>query len=66
MMAADLESKRLEVLKDVVPSVTKVMVLHDLSMGTGTADAVRHAAQSLGLKSSSPKRRIRCSRQMPL
>jgi hypothetical protein len=52
VVAADLESKRLEVLKDAVPSVTKVMDLYDPSVGAGTADVVRP---------SSPKRTIRPS-----
>jgi len=50
MAGTDLESKRIEVLKDAVPALAKLMVLHDPSMG-GTAFAeVQAAAQALALK----------------
>jgi putative ABC transport system substrate-binding protein len=34
MVGTDLESKRLQILKDGVPAVTKVMLLHDPTMGS--------------------------------
>jgi putative ABC transport system substrate-binding protein len=50
MAGLDLESKRLEVLKDAVPTVTKVMILHDPSMGATALSGVRTGAQTLTLK----------------
>jgi putative ABC transport system substrate-binding protein len=50
MAGADLESKRLEVLKDSVSSASNVMILHDPSMGgTGLTD-VQAGARALALK----------------
>jgi putative ABC transport system substrate-binding protein len=49
MAGTDLESKRLEVLKDAVPPVSKVMILHDPSMGETALAGVRIAARSLAL-----------------
>lgn len=50
MAGTDLESKRLEVLKDSVPAASNVMILHDPSMG-GTALAdVQAGARALALK----------------
>lgn len=47
----DLESKRLEILKDAVPALTKVMLLHDPSMGTtGLEEAKRGARARWGSK----------------
>jgi putative ABC transport system substrate-binding protein len=52
MAGADLESKRLEVLKDAAPATTKVMILYDPSMGRPAARAaVQEAARALGLQS---------------
>jgi putative ABC transport system substrate-binding protein len=34
MVGTDLESKRLQILKDSVPGVTKIMLLHDPTMGS--------------------------------
>jgi len=51
MAGTDLESKRLEVLKDAAPAVAKVMVLHDPSMGSAGLAAVEAAARALGLQS---------------
>jgi putative ABC transport system substrate-binding protein len=50
MAGSDLESKRLEVLKDAVPTVAKVLILHDPSMGQTGLAAVRAAAQALALE----------------
>jgi putative ABC transport system substrate-binding protein len=50
MAGTELESKRLEVLKDSVRSASNVMILHDPSMG-GTAVAdVQTGARALALK----------------
>lgn len=49
MAGTDLESKRLEVLKDAVPSVTKLLILHDPSMGPTALSEVRAGAQALAL-----------------
>jgi len=50
MAGTDLESKRLEILKDAVPSVANVMVLHDPTMGGTALAEVRAGAQALALK----------------
>jgi putative ABC transport system substrate-binding protein len=50
MAGTDLESKRLEVLKDAVPAIAKVMILHDPSMGDAGLPAMRAAAQALGME----------------
>jgi putative ABC transport system substrate-binding protein len=50
MAGADLETKRLEVLKDAVPSIAKVMILHDPTMGTTALAEVEAGAQALALK----------------
>jgi len=44
-----LESKRLEVLKDAVPTVTKILILHDPSMAQRALSEVRAGAQTLAL-----------------
>jgi putative tryptophan/tyrosine transport system substrate-binding protein len=50
MSGSDLENKRLEILKDAVPTLTKVMLLHDPSMGpTGLKD-LRPGARTLGIE----------------
>lgn len=49
MAGTDLESKRLEVLKDAVPTVTKLLILHDPSMGPTALSEVRAGAQALAL-----------------
>jgi putative tryptophan/tyrosine transport system substrate-binding protein len=51
MSDADLESKRLEILKDAVPAVAKVMILHDPGTGLQGLSDVESAAQALGLQS---------------
>jgi putative tryptophan/tyrosine transport system substrate-binding protein len=50
MAGTDLESKRLEVLKDSVPSASNVMILHDPSMGKTALTEVQAGAQALALK----------------
>ena len=46
----DLESKRLEILKDAVPALTKVMLLHDPSMGTTGLEEAKRGARALGIE----------------
>jgi putative ABC transport system substrate-binding protein len=50
MAGTDLESKRLEVLKDAAPAVAKVMILHDPSMGETGLAAIRAGAQALAIE----------------
>ena len=50
MSGTDLESKRLEVLKNAVPTISKVMVLHDPSMGATGLSEVKTGARFLGLE----------------
>jgi len=50
MSGTDLESKRLEVLKHAVPAISKVMVLHDPSMGPTGLSEVKTGARFLGLE----------------
>ncbi len=50
MAGTDLESKRLEVLKDTAPAVAKVLILHDPSMGETGLAAIRAGAQALAVE----------------
>jgi len=51
MVGTDLESKRLQILKDGVPAVTKVMLLHDPTMGSTIGlEEVKSSARGLGLE----------------
>ena len=51
MIGTDLESKRLQILKDGVPAVTKVMLLHDPTMGSTIGlEEVKSSARGLGLE----------------
>jgi putative tryptophan/tyrosine transport system substrate-binding protein len=50
MVGTDLESKRLQILKDAVPAVTKVMLLHDPTMGSTIGlEEAKSSAPGLGL-----------------
>jgi putative tryptophan/tyrosine transport system substrate-binding protein len=49
MAGTDIEGKRVEVLKDAVPAVTKLMILHDPTMGTTALADVQAAAKTLAL-----------------
>jgi putative ABC transport system substrate-binding protein len=50
MLNTDLESKRIEILKDTAPGMTRLMILHDPSMGpSGVADAAA-AARALAVE----------------
>jgi putative ABC transport system substrate-binding protein len=50
MANTDLESKRLEILKDTLPGLKKVMLLHDPSMGPGALREAQSGATGLGLE----------------
>ena len=49
MAGTDIEGKRVEVLKDAVPAVTKLMILHDPTMGPTALADVQAAAKTLAL-----------------
>ena len=50
MSGTDLESKRLQILKDAVPALTKVLLLHDPSMGLTGLKEAKPSAGILGLE----------------
>jgi putative ABC transport system substrate-binding protein len=50
MAGTDLESKRMEILKEAVPALTKVLLLHDPTMGPSGLDQATRAAKSIGLE----------------
>ena len=50
MSGTDLENKRLEILKDAVPTLTKIMLLHDPSMGPIGSKEARPGARTLGIE----------------
>src|SRR6266567_1410299 len=50
MAGTDIEGKRIEVLKDAVPTTSNVMILHDPSMGKTALTDVQAGAQALALK----------------
>jgi putative ABC transport system substrate-binding protein len=50
ILASELNSKRLEVLKEVVPSATRVVVLWDPATGAFHLPTLRNVAQTLGLE----------------
>ena len=51
MVGTDLESKRLQILKDGVPPITKVMLLHDPTMGSTIGlEQAKSSARGLGLE----------------
>jgi len=50
MAGTDIEGKRVEVLKDAVPTVTKLMILHDPTMGPTALAEIEAVAKALGLK----------------
>jgi ABC-type uncharacterized transport system substrate-binding protein len=50
MSGTDLESKRLQILKDAVPALTKVLLLHDPSMGSTGLEEAKPSAGILGLE----------------
>jgi putative tryptophan/tyrosine transport system substrate-binding protein len=50
MSNTDLESKRIEVLKDAVPALSRVMILHDPSMGAAGMPEAAAAARALAVE----------------
>jgi putative tryptophan/tyrosine transport system substrate-binding protein len=50
MAGTDLESKRMEILKEAVPGLRKVLLLHDPTMGTSALDEATLAAKSIGVE----------------
>ncbi len=50
MAGTDIEGKRIEVLKDAVPTVTKLIILHDPTMGATALAGVEAVAKSLALQ----------------
>jgi putative ABC transport system substrate-binding protein len=50
MSNSDLESKRLEILKDTVPGLKRIMILHDPSMGSAAMAGIEAAAKSLSIE----------------
>lgn len=51
MSGTDLESKRIQLLKETVPSVSKIMILHhSAGEAKGVVSAIERAANSLALK----------------
>jgi putative ABC transport system substrate-binding protein len=50
MSNTDLESKRIEVLKDAVPALSRVMILHDPSMGAAGLPDAAAAARALAVE----------------
>jgi putative ABC transport system substrate-binding protein len=50
MAGTDLESKRMEILKEAVPGLTKVLLLHDPTMGPTALDESKRAATSIGIE----------------
>jgi putative ABC transport system substrate-binding protein len=49
MAGTDLEGKRLEILKEAVPTLKKVVLLHDPSMGSTGLDETKTAARRIDL-----------------
>jgi len=50
MANVELEGKRLDVLRAAVPSITKVMVLHDPSMAGEGIESAQQVARALGIE----------------
>jgi putative tryptophan/tyrosine transport system substrate-binding protein len=50
MSNSDLESKRIEILKEAVPTITRVMVLRDPSMGPAGLDEASATARALSIE----------------
>jgi putative ABC transport system substrate-binding protein len=50
MSNTDLESKRIEILKDTIPALNRIMILHDPSMGSAGVAEAQAAAQTLGIE----------------
>jgi putative ABC transport system substrate-binding protein len=52
MANSELERKRIEILKDAVPSLRRLMILHDRTMGPGGLDEAVSAAAALGVEAT--------------
>jgi putative ABC transport system substrate-binding protein len=50
MSNTDLESKRVEILKETAPAVTRIMILQDPSMGTSGVAEAKAAARALAIE----------------
>jgi putative tryptophan/tyrosine transport system substrate-binding protein len=50
MSNTDLESKRIEILKDTAPAVTRIMILQDPSMGLSGVAEAQATAQALAIE----------------
>ncbi len=51
MLGTDLESKRLQILKEGVPGITKILLLHDPTMGSTLGlEQAKSSASGLGLE----------------
>src|SRR5258708_18741090 len=50
MSNTDLESKRIEILKDTAPAVTRIMILQDLSMELSGVAEAKATAQALAIE----------------
>ena len=50
MSNSDLESKRIEILKEAAPSISRILVLRDSSMGTGGLQEAAATAKALHLE----------------
>jgi putative ABC transport system substrate-binding protein len=50
MAGTDLESKRMEIIKEAVPGLSKVLLLHNPTMGPTALDEAKLAAKSIGIE----------------
>ena len=50
ILAPELSAKRLEILRDIIPGLSRVTALHDPTSGTSQATMAESAARSLNLK----------------
>jgi putative ABC transport system substrate-binding protein len=50
MSNTDLEAKRLEILKEAAPGITRVLILHDPTMGSAALTEVEAAARTLAVE----------------
>jgi putative ABC transport system substrate-binding protein len=49
MANSDLESKRMEILKEAVPGLSRILLLHDPTTGSTGLDEAKRAAKSMGI-----------------
>lgn len=50
MSNTDLESKRIEILKEAAPGITRLLILHDPTLGTAALAAAEAAARTLAVE----------------